>query len=134
MDYWKSGGQNERSDTQGVVVEFGEMKIIRYHGTPLASVAKAILVHGFVSGTFFSHHLEDALGYGGKYIFEVVFEEGDTQGDGWQFIAHEHISPERIVSYSRYKRRIFINRQDLRDAIFEEHDEHDIPPKDTRRP
>ncbi len=47
-------------------------RIICYHGTNWRS-AQAILREGFKPGTYFAFHLEDAVGYGGPYVFEVGF-------------------------------------------------------------
>lgn len=71
---------------------------ICYHGTS-KSAAYAILQKGFASGTYFARHLEDALGYGGNYVFEVCFEanklpKGD---DAWQFTVRRKVPPSKIV-------------------------------------
>jgi hypothetical protein len=46
--------------------------VICYHGTN-SRAAQAIVGHGFAKGTHFAAHLEDALGYGGGHLFEVMF-------------------------------------------------------------
>jgi len=46
---------------------------ICFHGTKRQNAYK-ILKTGFKKWTYFAKHLEDALGYGGKYVFEIYFE------------------------------------------------------------
>ena len=48
--------------------------MICYHGTNEAA-ADAIREEGFQADTWFATHLEDALRFGGSYIFEVDFED-----------------------------------------------------------
>jgi len=100
------------------------MKVACYHGTN-AEAAQSILKMGFYSYTWFAAHLEDAIGYGGPHIFEVVF---DDPPETWQFRPLIAVPKERIVSYSVFQQRIvFVNeellrdiREELREEIFEE--------------
>jgi hypothetical protein len=56
-------------------------KLVCFHGTN-KKAAELILEEGFNIGTYFAFHLEDAIEYGGNYIFEVLFE---IEKQGWQF-------------------------------------------------
>lgn len=71
-----------------------------YHGTDGESAA-SIFKEGFKPGTYFGEHLEDALGFGGSYVFEVCFSKDTTSQSGWQFTTRESISRDKIVSFKR---------------------------------
>lgn len=75
--------------------------VIIYHGTD-ANNSKKILQSGFKKGTYFAVHLEDALGYGGKYIFELCYPAKDIPKSSWQFISDLVIPPEFIVRLTKY--------------------------------
>ena len=78
-----------------------------YHGTNEEN-AKLILENGFNPGTYFAHHLEDALEFGGKYIFRVEFEEDKFSNDDndWQFWIRNTVAPEKIKSLTKYEEEI----------------------------
>ncbi len=75
---------------------------IVYHGTSAVN-AKRILRQGFNAGTYFAKHLEDALGYGGAWIFEVAIPTHLVPRDNWQFILDTTVLPEFIVRVTQYK-------------------------------
>jgi len=66
---------------------------ILFHGTTKENAA-LIMENGFRPYTYFALHLEDALAFGGDYIFEVLFEE--SPGEYWEHIISKPIKPERI--------------------------------------
>jgi len=66
---------------------------IWFHGTTKEAV-DTILHEGFRAGTYFGQHLEDALHFGGWYIFEVYFEESPSKN--WQVQCLDPIPPSRI--------------------------------------
>ena len=72
---------------------------ICYHGTDRQK-AQAILKNGFKKWTYFGKHQEDAIGFGGTYIFAVAFVR-ETLPKGWQFIIRRKVSPKRIVEHYR---------------------------------
>ena len=85
--------------------------VICYHGTDKEN-AENIGVNGFKQGTYFATHLEDALEFGGEYIFEVMFNtalsEIPYKDWDWQFIAKELIPPDRIVfHYKLLQEKLF---------------------------
>lgn len=101
------------------------MMVIMYHGTSEEN-AKIILKDGFLAGTYFATHLEDALHMGGDYIFEVYFEEKPTAY--WEFITPENIPTLKIRSYYRlYPELLWHNKECEREirkqAIKEEYDD-----------
>lgn len=84
---------------------------ICFHGTTKENAEK-ILGGGFNIGTYFALHLEDALEFGGDYVFRVEFDEGRFNGPvDWQFHLRERVPPERIRRLERYSREI-INSPD----------------------
>jgi hypothetical protein len=95
--------------------------IICYHGTN-ARAAKAIVEHGFAAGTYFARHLEDAIGFGGDHVFEVVFLDISLTDDRWQFTSLAPVPKSRIVSYRVYSRRSVIENEALRKRVSRSND------------
>lgn len=89
---------------------------IWYHGTNEEN-AERILINGFKEGTFFAKHLEDAVGYGGEYVFEVYLT---TSCEYWEYVSDDIVSTENIVGLKKYSRIIKLENGDLRKKIFEE--------------
>ncbi len=92
---------------------------IWYHGTRTAEEAAAIATGGFHPGTYFGRHLEDALGYGGPYIFEVAFPSSWTSEDGWQMVVPTSVPPDQIVAHYTLTQEGHFENEPLRKAIFE---------------
>jgi len=105
------------------------MKIC-YHGTTEKNANK-ILKDGFKSGTYFAMHLEDAIGFGGDYVFEVLFNSKRFNGVvDWQFHTLEKISSDNIVGLKHYNVELLGENKDLRNEIFEFNlFEHDLKEK-----
>jgi len=72
---------------------------IVYHGTSKENT-EIIKRNGFKPNTYFALHLEDALEFGGEYIFYVILECDDKN---WQ------PRPARKVSKNRITRLIKVN-------------------------
>lgn len=94
------------------------MQIV-YHGTDEAT-AKKILKNGFKPGTFFAIHLEDSLGFGGNYIFEVAVESHKIpKASDWEFIATDRVPPSQIVELRHYpKAKTITENKALGEAVF----------------
>lgn len=90
---------------------------IYFHGTNNKKIANKILKTGFKVGTYYAKHLEDALCYGGKYVFEVAIDFDKTPLD-WQIIASNVISPNRIVSFRKYSTETYKKNDNLRNQVF----------------
>ncbi len=73
------------------------------HGTNLRN-ARKILKEGFKKDTYFARHLEDAIGYGGLYVFEVAYPVVLIPKNCWQFLNRERVPPEFIVRLTKYNR------------------------------
>lgn len=91
------------------------MKIC-YHGTDTEEKAKSILATGFNPDTWFAENLQDALGFGGPYIFEVAFDF--DKAPNWQFHVLERVPVNRIVSCVFFQKEARYNNPLLRDQIF----------------
>jgi hypothetical protein len=81
---------------------------ICFHGTDERG-AKAILRDGFKPWTYFAAHLEDAMAFGGPFVFEVWFKA--TPSD-WQFKVRRRIPTKQIRSLTRYSAQ-HIHGEDL---------------------
>lgn len=74
---------------------------IWYHGTNKDKV-DIIIESGFREGTYFAASLQDAIGFGGEYIFEVVLNLRPTDADEWQVCTADHIPPDQILRLKYY--------------------------------
>lgn len=91
---------------------------IRFHGTS-AENARKIRQDGFREWTYFAHHLEDAVAFGGGHVFEVVFTKAELKGNGgWQFRARTHVAPDRIVAHRVYESTMLHENEKLRKIVF----------------
>jgi hypothetical protein len=88
---------------------------IWFHGTDVDS-AELIGRNGFIKGTYFAAHLEDALVFGGEIIFEVALE---CKSDSWQICVAQSIPLESIVSITRYHKDVMLENEDLRKTVFD---------------
>ena len=64
-----------------------------FHGVNDKKTADEILKKGFRKRTYFARHLEDALCFGGRYIFYVILE---VKGNNWQIVEDNPVSSKRI--------------------------------------
>lgn len=79
-----------------------------FHGTNEKN-AKLILENGFRPGTYFAYHLENALAFGGRYVFMVEFDENkfsDNNNEHWQFWIINTIAPDKIKTLTKYEEEI----------------------------
>ena len=70
-----------------------------YHGTTKNNI-ESILKNGFKKRTYFALHLEDALEFGGVYIFRVGFNS--PLSFDWQFRVIKNVPAKRIISLKKY--------------------------------
>lgn len=89
-----------------------------YHGTVRKKVADKILQEGFKQGSFFATHLEDAIGFGGEYVFEVAFCMDFKPRGGWQWVEKDGVPPERIVTLNKFNKEQLFENDVVRDAVF----------------
>ena len=94
-------------------------KVICFHGTDAANAVR-IRREGFKKGTFFAKHLENALEFGGTWVFQICFDVALLPPGCWQFRIREkksHVDIVRLTHYARIK-TVFENSE-LRESIFE---------------
>lgn len=91
------------------------MRVICFHGTNIEAVS-AIRTKGFRPWTYFARHLEDAIAFGGPYVFDVVF---DDPPEHWQFMNRETISPDLIVSRRLIRATTIYENGELRDLVLQ---------------
>jgi hypothetical protein len=90
--------------------------VICYHGTD-ADAAAQIRKEGFRPLTYFARHLEDAVGFGGEYVFEVVFDADELHANAWQFRLPQRIEVDRIVACTRMMSENIFENEKLRKRI-----------------
>ncbi len=79
-----------------------------WHGTTSAKKARSIIRDGFRKKTWFARHLEDALAFGGRHVFEVGFT---THADRrphrmrWQVCLSNALPASAIFGYRVYSWR-----------------------------
>lgn len=88
--------------------------MIAYHGTNEVA-AESIKQTGFRAGTWFAERKQDAVAFGGPYIFTVEFSDNPKrwrgQSDGWQFFLRNPIGPEMIRGFEMVPRYFPAARQ-----------------------
>jgi hypothetical protein len=97
--------------------------ICLYHGTKFKYTAKEILRSGFKRGCFFAKDMGDAIEFGGKYVFMVVFNKADLP-DNWQVVCMNKIAPKRIMDLTLYESTNIFKNEKLRSKIFSNALEH----------
>ena len=100
---------------------------IMFHGTTAKNAAK-ILKDGFAIGTFFAKHLENALHFGGDYIFEVYFATSPTKY--WEYITDSIILPSNIKTHYELRINLLWDNEECNNEInrrlVEERDDHSV--------
>lgn len=92
-------------------------KCLCYHGTNQVN-AKGILKDGFKKDTYFAIHLEDAIGYGGVYVFEVAYPWSKIPKGCWQFLCDAPVETKDIVCLVKYNRsKVIIDNMVLRHIV-----------------
>ena len=95
----------------------GRLQIV-YHGTNRETAA-IIRKEGFKKNTYFATHLEDAVGFGGAYVFEVMYPSDQVPREAWQFIITKPISPKAIIRLKVYKVSTIFEEQARGNKVFE---------------
>jgi len=87
---------------------------ICFHGTDLVASQTILQTGRFAIKTWFAQHLEDALEFGGPYVFGVAF---DDPPQSWQFRAGP-ISLSNVVFLQHYTVNKLTENPILREQIF----------------
>lgn len=90
---------------------------IWFHGTKAAQAAK-ISREGFAPKTHFAAHLEDALEYGGPFVFEVALSQEPARKDNWQMVVTTAVPTTAMVRLTQYTAAIREDHPERREAIF----------------
>ena len=114
----------KKCPTCGGLLERVQAKCICYHGTD-EKASEFILKEGFKPDTWFARHLEDAIGFGGSHIFEVMFNV-DGLPSSWQFHYLARVSADRIVAYHIVQKRTIFSNEKLREEIRLSNEEDNI--------
>jgi hypothetical protein len=88
------------------------MKKIWYHGTSKKN-ARSILKSGFKKETWFAKDLQDAIAYGGFYVFEVVLKVNRDS----QICCKNKIKTKHIVSLRYYYIQSLFEDEELRETL-----------------
>ena len=80
---------------------------------------KQIRENGFNEETYFAKHLEDALEYGGAWVFEVCIDLDRLPPGCWQFKCAERTPETDIVALTHYVTEKLFENEDLRVKVFE---------------
>lgn len=92
---------------------------IWFHGTN-ADAAESIRREGFRVGTWLARNLQDALAFGGPWVFEVALGGERISPDaGWQIHTLEPIPPDRIVALTAFTQQVVFDNPGLRREVFE---------------
>lgn len=91
---------------------------IWFHGTDREALDK-IVMEGFRAGTWFSEHLEDALEFGGRFVFEVALDREPVKDGNWQMCVADAIPLDAIVSITSYHSDRTFENEKLRKVVFE---------------
>src|SRR5262245_1314684 len=92
---------------------------IWFHGTKSKEAADSILAEGFRAGTYFADALEDALGFGGDWVFEVALEHLPIREGAWQMRVIEAVPASAIVNLTHYSKEILADFPDRRKVVFD---------------
>src|SRR5271156_7169779 len=99
---------------------------IWYHGTQ-ADAALIILRDGFLVGTYFARNLQDALAFGGPYVFEVALDPAKFNNNpSWQLRTLEFISKYKIIALTIFNKSIVYDNPTLRLEVFESNEDGSI--------
>lgn len=91
---------------------------IWFHGTDEKTASK-ISVEGFRAETWFAKALEDALEFGGPYVFEVALNHKPIDDDKWQRLISDAVGAACIVRLTNYRPVILSDYEERRTKVFE---------------
>lgn len=95
-------------------MENTEERIV-FHGTKDWKTAKQILRGGFAPLTYFGLNLQDALEFGGEYIFYVVLKCGDRN---WQPRPSDVVPIDRILRLIKVSPKMIYCNDNVRTKFF----------------
>ena len=79
---------------------------------------------GFNIGTYFADHLEDAIAFGGPYVFFVEFDDEKFNGPvDWQFHLRGRVLPDKIKRLVQYTPNIIYTKTETSIENTQKYDE-----------
>lgn len=106
---------------------------IWFHGTD-RQAAQAISEQGFRADTWLAEHLEDAVEFGGEYVFEVALSHEPVEAGNWQMLVGDAVPASSIVRLTHYKPIILIDHPDRRNDVFKANQNDPAPASAERKP
>ena len=97
---------------------------IVFHGTKDLKTARQILREGFAPFTYFGLNLQDALEFGGEYIFYVALKCGDRN---WQPRPSNSVPADRILRLVRVNPKMIYDNDNARTKFFGEREIYPCP-------
>ena len=92
-------------------------KRIWWHGTTKKNADNILKDGKFKKDTWFAKHLEDALKFGGKYIFAVLIEV-DKAPLGWQIHLSNKLSTDKVLFLDKFGSKRLIKNKILYKEFF----------------
>lgn len=99
---------------------------IWFHGTN-RQASQVISESGFAPSCWFARNLEDALEFGGEYVFEVALPYEPVIDGNWQMCVGPAVSTEAIVSLTKYEQSKLMDNPELRAKVFAANEATTIP-------
>src|SRR5882757_6624388 len=96
----------------------GEAMRIWFHGTE-RDAAQKISEFGFSAGSWFAEHLEDAIEFGGPYVFEVALAQKPVVDGNWQMKIADPVEARSIVRLTHHSSAVLEDHPERRTAVFE---------------
>ena len=91
---------------------------IWFHGTD-KEAADIIMKDGFRDGTCFAAGLQDALQFGGPYVFDVILRIDQENTDMWQVYVDGEVVADQIVGLKKFDELIIYDNSDARNELFQ---------------
>jgi len=101
-----------------------------YHGTD-KKTADLIMKNGFKRGSFFATHMEDAVGYGGNYVFEVSIRL-PYDHTYWEYVTPVKIPARQIMRLFRFNTTEIYKNEKLGNRMFKFNLKQTLGPKKYR--
>jgi len=89
---------------------------IWFHGTDRFA-SQAISEQGFRAGSWFAKSLQDAIEFGGEYVFEVALDYRPIHDGNWQMCISDEVPASAIVALIRYKITKLMDRPEMRAKV-----------------
>ena len=104
------------------IIAAGGIPIVAYHGTRTLSVARRIEHDGLRHFSYVARHLEDALAFGGDFVWRLVVPLSVFDLKGWQACLANDLPSDHLLELCQYTQRQLTPRNKaMADAVFQYH-------------